>query len=72
MIAPIRPPLIKPPRRRLRETPLERARRAVAESLLSDADNNPNPRRTRRLLWAAAGAFLAATLAAVAGYLAGH
>ncbi|HZZ74151.1 MAG TPA: hypothetical protein VFE24_17995 [Pirellulales bacterium] len=37
MIAPIRPPLVKRKRRPLRETPLERARRAVADSLLPTA-----------------------------------
>ena len=71
MIAPIRPPLKKPPRSHLRETPLERARRAVAESLLSDGEKDIHPRRARWLLWAGIAALLAAGLTLV-GFLAGR
>ena len=62
MIAPIRPPLVKPPRRPFRESPLERARRAVADSLLAKRDPGQGPRGSRWLFWSLAGTLLAAVL----------
>jgi hypothetical protein len=72
MIAPIRPPLIKPPRRPLRESPLERARRAVAESLLSTDANGHRRHRAGWMFWAAAGLLLGTAFLAVIGFLAGR
>jgi len=68
MIAPIRPPLIKSRRSDREDSPLTRARKAVANSLLPDFPRF-RERQTWRGFWVFSGWLLLVTAAVIALWL---